>query len=657
MSLSSSKLAHGLPFSRGFLRRLLGFLLFTILVTGNYLYAVPKNGDLVLNHGTVFVIRDGRRCVVENMEVFNALGFKWGNVIKISDADLEAIPEGPIASQAKELEPADFGPPVYLAALHQISDRLMLHWKYNVSRPEFVTVSVLDSAGVELAKVRRPDRQVDVTGKHGPFRLLPLTADGKAGEEIISAGLPLAPVTTFSRIGIKTLAGRAEFVELATGRIFHPMGMNYIPLRNGDHAAFEAASSVGPGFYDPLDAEAMFSLLRKDGYNTVRVFLSPGRNPKNPGMSGERDTVGIYAAYLDNVADFLKKSAADGIHVIFNFGDVNLPVNDFFREKTDEAAGNKIIFTTNGIFAYQAVVSSTLAYLKAKNPDLLKVILAVQFNNEVHAQLTHWPFDVAGPVTTANGKTYDMNNPVGRCHCYEDGLKFYYQQVCAAVKKVDPALLTCDSVFVAAAVGRDYKSGNDVFDPDKIADGFGWEKEAGLRVPPSLDLLARSPLNFVDIHLYPSGALTNFDNEIRDLLVSSQYLEAIASGLCSTKPIVLGEFGAFKKDVKNADGDELINGAKRWRTVRNVACRQYGFVGYMGWAFDTFEQTNIFQAMAFGPGFLKTFREEFSWPASDPATKAVPGAEAKNPLVLKEVKPTGRGHGFLVSPFPGNTEH
>ena len=652
MNLSSSKLARGLHLSRGFLLRLSGLLVLTILVTGNYLYAVPKDGDLVLNHGTVFVIRDGRRCVVENMEVFNALGFKWKNVIKISDADLQAIPEGPVVDGVNNLSPADFGPPVYLAALHEIAGRVMLHWKYNVSRPEFVTVSVLDSAGVELVNVRRPDRQVDVTGKNGPFRLLPLTADGRAGEEVVSAGLPLAPVPSFSRVGIKTLAGRAEFVELATGRIFHPMGMNYIPLRYGDHAAFEAATSFGPGFYDPLDAEAMLSLLRKDGYNTVRVFLAPGRNPKNRGMSGERDTVGIYIPYLDNLADFLKRSAGDGIHVIFNFGDVNLPVNDYFRKKSGEAGDNKIIFTAKGVFAYQEMVSSTLAYLKAKNPDLLKVILAVQFNNEVHAQLVHWPFNAAGSVTTANGKTYDMTKPVERYRCYEDGLLFYYQQVCAAVKEVDPALLTCDSVFVAAAVGRNYTSGNDVFDPDKIADGFGWEKEAGLRVPPSLDLLARSPLDFVDIHLYPSGALTNFDEEIGDLLASSQYREAIASGLCSTKPIILGEFGAFKKDVKNDAGDYLINGARRWRKVRNVACGQYGFVGYLGWAFDTFEQTNIFQAEAFGPGFLKAFREEYSWPACGQVAKAVPGAVAKNPMTLKQVAPTGSGRGFLASPLP-----
>ena len=60
------------------------------------LSAPPAEGSLVQGSGdAVFVIKDGKRCGIPSAEVFNASGFKWDKVIKISDVDLKAIPEGP----------------------------------------------------------------------------------------------------------------------------------------------------------------------------------------------------------------------------------------------------------------------------------------------------------------------------------------------------------------------------------------------------------------------------------------------------------------------------------------------------------------------------------------------------------------------------------
>lgn len=539
------------------------------------------------------------------------------------------------------------GPPIYLAALHELDGKTVLHWKYNIARPEFDEVKVLDTKGREVELVRRPVRQVDVTGQSGPFRLIPLQANGNSGEEVVVPAKVSPPsATSVSRIGISQRDGHAEFVELATGKIFHPVGMNYVPLRHGDHAAFEAATSVGEGFYDPLEAETMFRLLRENGYNTVRVFLA-GRKPKNPGLSGEPDTVGIYTPYLDNLADFLRRASANGIHVIFNFCDADLPRNRYFREKLGEEDGSENFFRSAGILAYQEMVGSTLAYLKAKNPDLLKTILGVQFNNEICAKLTRWPFSVNGPASTANGKTYDMTAPEERVRCYEEGLEFFYSKVCGTVKAVDPGLLTCEGTFVAAAVGRDHRSGAAAFDPANLAKGFAWEKDCGLRVPPPLPLLAKSPLDFVDVHLYPSGKLAEFDQGIEDLLESSRFQDAVAAGLCTKKPAILGEFGAFKSHVANDTGDGLTGGMRRWSEVRRLACGKYGFVGYLGWSLETFEQTDIFQALAFGPDFLRNFHGEFSWPVTGPDDPPDPEAAAKNPLILREVPPTGLANGFL----------
>lgn len=540
------------------------------------------------------------------------------------------------------------GPSVYLAALQETGGKTVLHWKYNIAKPGFGKVRVLDAKGQEVAEVKRPIREVAVAGHHGPFRLIPLQADGSTGTEVvIPEEPPLPPVPAISRIGIQQRDGSAEFVELSTGKIFHPVGMNYIPLRNGDHATFEAPTKAGEGFYDPLEAETVLQLLRKNGYNAVRVFLA-GRKPKNPGLSGEEETKGLYTPYLDNLADFLRRAAANGIHVIFNFCDADLPTNRYFRKGLDTQEGGENFFRSQGVLAYREMVASTVGYLKEKNSDLLKAVLGVQFNNEVCTQLTRWPFSETGPVTTANGKTYDMGVPDERLRCYSEGLEYFYRQVCGAVKSVDSGLLTCEGMFVAAAVGRDHREGAAAFDTAHLATGFDWEKANGMRIPPPLTLLARSPLDFVDVHLYPSGKLANFDGEVEALLGSSLFQEATAQGLCSVKPVILGEFGAFKAHVEKDTGDSMEGAMKRWDAVRRIACEKYGFTGYLGWSLETFEQTDIFQALAFGPGFLKKFREDFPMSSTDSGKAPDHAAASKNPLILREIPPTGPAKGFLV---------
>jgi len=59
-------------------------------------YKTPKEGDLIQAGGAISVIQGGERCGIPNMEVFRASGFKAENVIRISDDDERAIPEGPV---------------------------------------------------------------------------------------------------------------------------------------------------------------------------------------------------------------------------------------------------------------------------------------------------------------------------------------------------------------------------------------------------------------------------------------------------------------------------------------------------------------------------------------------------------------------------------
>lgn len=621
---------------------------------------------LTRNPAAIFYIATLRRSILvspEKMCVRRQKDMKF-SLVPVSVAVLILT-----LSQARAEE--HLGPPLYLAAVHEVNGKSVVHWKYNIARPEFVAVELTDSEGREVVRVKRPVRQIDVTGRHGPFCLIPLDSSGKAAAKLlVPVGtvaslpwwqslfkksslmtMPAVPkelsVSRVSRIGITQNEGKAQFVNLASGMVFHPVGMNYVPLRNADHAAFDAATSATEDFYDELEAETVLRLLRENGYNTVRVFLT-GRRKQNPGMSGEAGTKGLYTPWLDNLADFLQRASANEIYVILNFADVDLPQNDYFREKVGNIEGTENLFREAGVLAFREMIASTVGYLKAKNPDLLKSILGVSFNNEVAAKLTQWPFTAKGPVTTANGKTYDMAVPGDRKRCYEEGLVFYYEQLCDALKSVDKDLLTCEGIFVAAAVGRDHRLGVLTFDPANLKKGFEWEREAG-RVPPPLTLLVKSPIDFVDVHLYPSGSVASFAEQVEDLLGSSLYRDAVAAGLGSKKPVILGEFGAFKKDVDADTHDGLAGGMKRWSKVRDLACGKYGFVGYLGWSLETFDQKDIYQALAFGPGFLKDFREEFSWPPSKPLQAPDPSAASKSPIVLNEVPPTGPNQGFLIS--------
>jgi hypothetical protein len=49
---------------------------------------VRSNGD------RVFLLKDGKKYWVTNAEVYNRLGFKFGDEVKLDDATLAIIPEG-----------------------------------------------------------------------------------------------------------------------------------------------------------------------------------------------------------------------------------------------------------------------------------------------------------------------------------------------------------------------------------------------------------------------------------------------------------------------------------------------------------------------------------------------------------------------------------
>ena len=67
-------------------------------------FAAFEEGALVKGSGaSICVIQSGKRCGIPSMEVFKAKGYKLERVIKLPDAEFDAIPEGPMVKPDSEL--------------------------------------------------------------------------------------------------------------------------------------------------------------------------------------------------------------------------------------------------------------------------------------------------------------------------------------------------------------------------------------------------------------------------------------------------------------------------------------------------------------------------------------------------------------------------
>lgn len=145
------------------------------------------------------------------------------------------------------------------------------------------------------------------------------------------------------RIRVQSNASGARFVGRDSGKVFTISGFNYIRLRQS-HATFEADTEKTEAAYDAQRAEAMFAKISRNGYNTVRVFIT-GRHRKDPGIAGNYDrTQSLYPPYMENFCDFLQRATLHGIRVLPTFGDGEVPLNAYYRERfTGLQANNKNI--------------------------------------------------------------------------------------------------------------------------------------------------------------------------------------------------------------------------------------------------------------------------------------------------------------------------
>jgi len=351
------------------------------------------------------------------------------------------------------------------------------------------------------------------------------------------------------RIGVRTGEGVGEFYDRKTEEKFVPRGNNYIRL--ADQSACGAPGTIyhstfNVGLYQPDRVEQALAKMRQNGYNVVRVFINHLCVAYPYGR--------LSAEYMRNVADFLQRAKANDIFVMFAIDDLPTPG---YREKIphydDIDWGNHQFLTREGIEAERRFWGDFIRELRNLGAPL-DYVFGYGLRNEAFFWSDAKPFTLtSGLVTTANGKTYDMSKPKDKERMVDEGLVYWINQVRAGILEADPTALVTIGFFPP----ENY--------PRYIRTHSAWESEA----------------DFIDLHLYPRPGY----------LTVSQLLDMFGASDLTGKPLVMGEFGAFKDAYWSAS--RAAQDLQDWQ----VASCTYGFDGWLLWTWDSSEQPELWNAL------------------------------------------------------------
>lgn len=376
---------------------------------------------------------------------------------------------------------------------------------------------------------------------------LPLTEDSSAlpdssapppTESSIDPSQPQAE----HRIGVRQAQGVGEFYDKQTGEKFIPRGANYgfVPLGDG----YTNLLVLKVGIYDPARTRVDFAELAGLGYNTVRVFL----DHCNQGMGciGDADNVGLNPEYLDNIADMMSAGRETGMYILFTSND--LPDQGGYSEEANFGSGGNFSGYRNSYYLRPNAVTATRRYWRdlltglAERNAAFDAVLGWQLLNEQWMFIDQPPLSLtSGAVETTTG-SYDMNDPDQKTQMVSDGLVYYIAQMKEEILIHDPTALVTMGFFV----------------PEIAAPG--WYVETA-------SLLQKSDLDFFDFHAYPGGP------SFRD------HAEHFGMIGYDAKPIVLGEYGAFRHIYPEIDSAARV--ISKWAAE---SC-DYGFDGWLYWTY------------------------------------------------------------------------
>lgn len=370
-----------------------------------------------------------------------------------------------------------------------------------------------------------------------------------AAAALLVAGRSAAQGTARHRIAIRQVDGVAEFYDVATGERFVPRGVNYfwiVPVEGG----FEDRV-FGVDEYDAGRVRADFAMLAANGYNTVRMFLDTCSS--GPGCMGSAVGEGLNPAYLDNITEVMRIARDEGVFLLLTSND--LPDQGGYWELSNRGANrffegyrNAHYLTSYGVLAATRYWGDLMAGLAARNAPF-DAVLGWSLLNE------QWYFNdqpplslMSGSVTTANERTYRLDDPAQKRRMLVEGIVHYIDEVRRVIKGADPQALITMGFFHP-----------DSPNPARTGD---------FRYVDTAPLLNLAALDFFDFHAYPGVEL--------DL---AQYVENFGMAGYQARPVIMGEVGAFLASYPTVE-----SAARAMLTWIAESCG-YGFDGWLYWGY------------------------------------------------------------------------
>ena len=359
------------------------------------------------------------------------------------------------------------------------------------------------------------------------------------------------------RIGVRTVGGLGEFYDRQTGLTYVPRGSVFVRRRLNETPTGQfvfSSSTFAVGAYSSTAAESALTAMSAESYDAVRIFLDV--TCRSGCLTDGVFSDNLSRAYLANVADFMRRAKAHGISVLL--ATEALPYGSIYEAEASAGRGpsfgaeNALYLTTSGADAYRHFWTALLQDLNSLGAPLDDVwgyeIAAEQYFRDNAAPLNLG----SGLVTTGNGSTYDMAVAGQKQLMMDENLAWWAGRVRSAILAVDSTAL--------------------------VSIGFLWPKTPNparggdsrvVRARPAID---SSALDFFDLHLDPGVELT-----------FPQYMENYELTTPAVKPVVLGEFGAYKFAYPTPPDAERI-----LRSVESDSC-PYGIDGWVHWSWDTTE--------------------------------------------------------------------
>lgn len=360
------------------------------------------------------------------------------------------------------------------------------------------------------------------------------------------------------RIGVRVVHGDAEFYDRATGQTFTPRGNNYIRIAIQSEPCLEKGefyhSTFNPGEYDHELAASALAEMRRNGYNIVRVFINPRCVMKADG--------GISETYVENMVRFLESAQFNDIYVLFA---TDAPPAAGYMERVPHYDlidwPNRHYMTVEGV-AEEGRYWQDLIRMLMESGAAMDHIFGFALRNEAFFIADIPPLSLSsGRVSTGNGQSYDLSSPEEKQRMMDEHLVFWMDQVRESIHQVDPTALVGVGFFVPQG-------------PNPARIGSNWV----IRTYPAI---WNSKADFIDLHAYPGLELT-----------LGQHMANFELGEYRLKPIILGEFGAFRFAFPTIS--QAAEGLLDWQ----IESCKYGFDGWLLWTWDSDEQTELWNGLS-----------------------------------------------------------